>query len=110
VFFPDPRAQHWSPASLRANSNGLASGNVRDEAALHALYEVVERDVLSRPTDESLARAPSIDPESIPDETCLGMVESIRGAGGRISVQHLPNPFGVPTFRVLAWSWDFPFP
>jgi ribosomal protein S12 methylthiotransferase accessory factor len=109
VFFPDVRAQHWSPASLRANSNGLASGNVRDEAALHALYEIVERDALTRPVRDDFPGAPRIDPESIPDETCLVLVRSLDEVGGRISVAHLPNPFGVPTFRVLIWSVDFSF-
>jgi ribosomal protein S12 methylthiotransferase accessory factor len=110
VFFPNPRHQHWSPASLRANSNGLASGNVRDEAALHALFEVVERDVLSRPAQDRYADAPFIDPTSIPDDTCLRMIRAVSEAGGRISVQHLPNPFEVPTFRAVLWCWDFPFP
>jgi ribosomal protein S12 methylthiotransferase accessory factor len=110
VFFPDPHAQHWSPTSMRTNSNGLASGNVRDEAALHALYEVVERDVLGRPTARELARWPCVEPESIPDDTCLRMVRSVRAAGGRMSVQHLPNPYGIPTYRAVVWSWDFPLP
>ncbi|MFD1277831.1 YcaO-like family protein [Streptomyces kaempferi] len=36
----------WSPDLLRATSTGLARGNSRNEALLHALFEVVERDML----------------------------------------------------------------
>ena len=32
---------------FRSDSNGLASGNVMEEAILHALFEVIERDALS---------------------------------------------------------------
>ncbi|MEU9438939.1 YcaO-like family protein [Streptomyces sp. NPDC048252] len=44
------RAQRpqWSPDLMRATSTGLACGNSWDEALLHALFEVVERDVLYR--------------------------------------------------------------
>ncbi|MFI5825431.1 YcaO-like family protein [Streptomyces rishiriensis] len=34
----------WSPPLLYSNFNGLASGNMREEALLHGLYEVLERD------------------------------------------------------------------
>ncbi|MFE3151216.1 YcaO-like family protein [Streptomyces sp. NPDC059218] len=36
------RAQRseWSPDLLRATSTGLACGNTRDEALLHALFEI----------------------------------------------------------------------
>jgi len=110
IAFPDPTTQQWSAAFIRPNSNGLASGNVLDEAALHGLYEVVERDVLCGPTPDELTTIPAIDPESISDETCLGMVRAVHDAGGKVSVQPLPNPYDIPTFRVQAWSWDFPFP
>ncbi|WP_213456333.1 YcaO-like family protein [Rhizomonospora bruguierae] len=110
VFFPDPRTQHWSPASLRANSNGLASGNVWEEAALHALYEIIERDVLCRPSLSDVAAAPAVDPRSIPDEVCAGLTRSVLAAGGRIAIQHLPNAFGIPTYRAVIWSWEFAMP
>lgn len=32
---------------FRSDANGLAAGNVREEAILHAIYEVIERDALS---------------------------------------------------------------
>ena len=37
----------WRPRGILRSSNGLASGNSLAEAALHALYEVIERDALA---------------------------------------------------------------
>lgn len=108
VCFRDPRLHQWSPGWIRANSNGLASGNSAEEAQLHALYEVVERDALSRPSAEELERIPRIDPASVADDTCAELVERIAAAGGKVSIQLLPGAFGIPTFRCLLWSWDFP--
>ncbi|NHA00712.1 hypothetical protein G5V59_13750 [Nocardioides sp. W3-2-3] len=108
ICFRDPAAHRWSPVDLRPSSNGLASGNCREEAALHALYEVIERDALSRPTLAEIAAAPSIDPSSVPDPVCAAMVEAITGAGGQISIALLPSRFGVPTFKCLVWSLGLP--
>ncbi|MFC5204682.1 YcaO-like family protein [Streptomyces kaempferi] len=43
---PPMARPEWSPDLLRATSTGLARGNSRNEALLHALFEVVERDML----------------------------------------------------------------
>jgi ribosomal protein S12 methylthiotransferase accessory factor len=108
VCFPDPSTQRWAPDGLRATTNGLASGNSRDEAALHALYEVVERDALSRPSAAELARAPVVDPDSVGDPACRAMLDAIAAAGSLVSLTCLPSRFGVPTFKCLVWGWDFP--
>lgn len=108
VCFPDPHREQWTPGWIRANSNGLASGNSTEEAALHALYEVVERDALSLPSAAELEGIPRIDPASVDDPVCADMIERITGAGGKLSLQLLPGSFGIPTFRCLLWSWDFP--
>jgi ribosomal protein S12 methylthiotransferase accessory factor len=44
--FTDPAG--WRPRAFQETSNGLASGNTLIEATLHALYEVIERDAVSR--------------------------------------------------------------
>ena len=108
VCFRDPTARVWSPFDIRPTSNGLASGNCREEAALHALYEVVERDALSRPTLAELGTAPVVDPGSVPDPTCARMSAAVTSAGGRLSIARLPNRFGIPTFSCTVWSWDLP--
>lgn len=45
VFHPY-NPQRWNPL-FRSNTNGLASGNTIEEAVLHGLLEVIERDALS---------------------------------------------------------------
>lgn len=52
VFVPDNAVFHpYNPQSanqlFRSNTNGLASGNTIEEAVLHGLLEVIERDALS---------------------------------------------------------------
>ncbi len=52
VFVPSNAVFHpYNPASgnqiFRSNTNGLASGNTVEEAVLHGLLEVIERDALS---------------------------------------------------------------
>jgi ribosomal protein S12 methylthiotransferase accessory factor len=96
----------WSVPGLRWNSNGLASGNSRDEASLHALYEIVERDGLSRqPVD---APREYIDPESITDDHCAALIALILSSGAMLSIDRVPNRFGVPCFNAEVWSHDFP--
>lgn len=108
VCFSDPSQVRWTPSYIRANSNGLASGNSREEAAVHALYEVIERDALSRPAPQDMGSLAAVVPDSLADPVCRDMVERIRGADGRLGIQLLPSPLGVPTFRCVLWSWDFP--
>src|SRR5262245_39624112 len=56
VRLTSPAEQQWRPVGLRAGSNGLASGNTLEEAALHALYEIIERDAVSREDDPDRRR------------------------------------------------------
>ncbi len=94
VFMP------WEPADeLRAfgwTSNGLASGNTPEEATLHALFEVLERDALSmqRARDESQW----VRPESLPAPFCE-LATAWRSRGVHLAVRHLPNAFGLPCFE-----------
>lgn len=110
VFFPDPSSQGWDPAFLQTNSNGLASGNILQEAAVHALYEIIERHVLCGVNDADMSWLPAVDPQTVPDPVCRDLVAAIREAGGSLLIQALPNDLGVPTFRALLWSWEFSIP
>jgi ribosomal protein S12 methylthiotransferase accessory factor len=96
----------WHPPGFVRTSNGLASGNTRDEATLHALYEVVERDAVSGhvdagPDDELVL-------ESVTDAGCAELIDRIRRAGAVLTATQLPNRFGLPCFRATVWSADFP--
>lgn len=69
--------------SFRGSSNGLASGNDRWEAAIHAICEALERDDVSRftalPEEEQDARR--IQLSTIDDPGCLGLLSRYEEAG-----------------------------
>jgi ribosomal protein S12 methylthiotransferase accessory factor len=69
------------------SSNGLASGNTLVEATLHALYEVLERHLLSHFVvgDEfAIESADVLDPDSISDPGIGELVSRIRSAGVKL--------------------------
>jgi ribosomal protein S12 methylthiotransferase accessory factor len=57
------------PRAFAFSTNGLASGNTLEEATLHGLYEVIERDVVTRHIRAGLSlrppRAERVRPESV---------------------------------------------
>jgi ribosomal protein S12 methylthiotransferase accessory factor len=101
-----PHEQRWHPGGLRAGSNGLASGNCGEEAALHALYEVIERDVISQPDLEDVRV--DIDPRSITDSMCGALLDRVHSAGATVRIFYVPNRFRVPCFGARIWTEDFP--
>lgn len=103
-------APHWLPASafwigepqLTAfTSNGLASGNTPDEAVVHGLLEVLERDALARLCGGGLSRAnlsaATIEPTSITDARVLELGERIRVAGVRLVLMRVASSVPVHT-------------
>jgi len=80
------------------SSNGLASGNTVEEATVHALFEVMERDTLAmnRAADASLAIDPATLPEPYPT-----LAARWRAQGVELAVRWLPGAFGLPCFA--AW-------
>ncbi|CAL9572560.1 hypothetical protein SUDANB95_04825 [Actinosynnema sp. ALI-1.44] len=104
VSWQSPAGARWRPPGLEWSTNGLASGNSRDEAVLHALYEIVERDAISASDGEAVP----VDLQSVPDAECAALVERVRAGGARLDVALLPSRFGVPCFSARIWSDDFP--
>jgi ribosomal protein S12 methylthiotransferase accessory factor len=94
----------WAPPLFVLSSNGLASGNTFTEAALHGLYEVVERDALSR--------AETADPTYLDlttvDGPAAGVLEQFAAADIDVRVEVLPSPTGLACFRASIWSEMFP--
>ncbi|MBF6438344.1 YcaO-like family protein [Nocardia cyriacigeorgica] len=91
---------------FRETSSGLASGNEPDEAALHGLYEIFERDSTARlgaPGD----RIP-IDPRSVRDTHCAFLIERMMEAGWDLTLDAVPSRFGVPTFIASVFSHEYP--
>ncbi|WP_205325319.1 YcaO-like family protein [Glycomyces sp. YM15] len=94
----------WTPPLFMLNSNGLASGNTFTEAALHGLYEVIERDALSR---AETAEPRFLDLATV-DGSAAGVLEQLAAAEIDVRVEVLPSPTGLACFRATIWSEMFP--
>jgi ribosomal protein S12 methylthiotransferase accessory factor len=96
VFVPSPVAAPEVP--FGATTNGLASGNTIEEATLHGLLEVMERDAVSmnRARDESQWIASDELPEPF-----RAMAARWRTIGIELAVRFVPNAFELPCFE--AW-------
>lgn len=80
------------------SSNGLASGNTRTEATLHALLEVLERDALTM--NHANDRSAFVDCEQLPDPLAE-YARSWQRQGIELIVRAIPNAIGLPCFA--AW-------
>jgi ribosomal protein S12 methylthiotransferase accessory factor len=85
-----------------AGTNGLASGNNRAEAVLHALCEVVERDAtalweLSPDTRESRR----LDLSTVDDPVCRSLLEQYERADVLVMAWDTTSDVQIATFRVV---------
>jgi len=82
------------------SSNGLASGNDRWEAVIHAICEVLERDGQGRfgalPEAEQDARRIRLD--TIRDPDCGWLLERYEAAGVSVAVWDTTGPAGIASF------------
>jgi ribosomal protein S12 methylthiotransferase accessory factor len=94
VLIPYGHDRKWS-CYFGSNSNGLASGNDREEATLHALAEVLERDIRSFHSvhDTSAIVELSTTPPEI-----QAVHKSILDAGLSLYIRYVENPFRLPFF------------
>lgn len=109
-------AEGWIPAELAFNpappdvetplygssSNGLASGNSVLEASIHALYELIERDIWS--IEFVRNRSAHLDPhEGLP---CYvqKIVEAADRNGLRLVTRYVPNDYGIPFFATFLFD------
>ena len=106
VCLARPGHRGWTPPGFRRTSNGLASGNCGEEAALHALYEVIERDAIRGEPWEEPSRF--IDPDSVTDPGCAALLDRLRAAGMVFDLVLVPSRFDVPCFAARVWSADLP--
>jgi len=84
---------------FRSDSNGLASGNVIEEAILHALFEVIERDALSIADQEhDLGRRLIIGTECAARE----ILDRFEENGIDIHLWLLAGKTGIPTVAAAA--------
>ncbi|MDD1678840.1 MAG: YcaO-related McrA-glycine thioamidation protein [Methanomicrobiales archaeon] len=87
------------PPLFRTNTNGLASGNTREEAIFHALTEVIERDAWS--LVETLRNAgPRI--AGADGETVTGLLERFHRAEIEVHLRDITSDLGIPTIAAVA--------
>ncbi|MBN1109994.1 MAG: YcaO-related McrA-glycine thioamidation protein [Methanomassiliicoccales archaeon] len=85
---------------FRSNTNGLASGNNLEEAVLHAMCEVVERDAWSI---SEARRSPRKD--VVVEKDCLvvgELLEKFRSQGVEVHLKDLTSDVGIPTIAAAA--------
>ncbi|MDF3144172.1 MULTISPECIES: YcaO-like family protein [unclassified Streptomyces] len=98
----------WSPDLLRATSTGLACGTTRDEALLHALCEVVERDVLYRDGQSGGRRRTLIAPGTVDDPYARDVLDRLTAAQMAVEIALVDGPYGLPVALAYLWSEDLP--
>jgi len=93
---------------FQATTNGLASGNHWLEAALHGLYEVVERDAIAlwRAGGERAREARAVALDGIDGETSVGLLAHYRAARVAVRVWDVTSDIGLPCFVALAVAPD----
>lgn len=95
-------ARAFTPRMFRPTSNGLASGNCPEEAALHALCELVERHALALARREP-GRKVALDLATLPAGYARDLVAGLRRAGARLAVYDVSWEARVPAlFAELA--------
>ncbi|MFE4574607.1 YcaO-like family protein [Streptomyces chartreusis] len=99
----------WRLHLPSSSTNGLASGNTRAEGLCHALYELIERDVISDLSDgQRPVAAQRIDPGSVEDAGCATLIGRLSRARIWFELWSLPNRFGVPVMVCYLWREDQP--
>ncbi len=86
-----------------ASTNGLASGNTRDEALLHGLCEVIERDAVTlwKLAPGAFDGRCAVRLDSVEDPGCRWLLERFSAAGVRVAVFDATSDVGVPVFAAL---------
>lgn len=102
VHAPASAVYFHEPSFHATSTNGLASGNHPIEADLHALYELIERDTVSRlSVDGRLQireRARVIDQATIDHPLLADLLARIEAAESSLRLLWLPSPLPVHTF------------
>lgn len=93
---------HRRPAMHYTTTNGLASGNHLAEATLHALYELIERDAMTKlGIDGRLqirACTKAVDPDTIDAPELRSILNQAKADDTRVILLWLPSAVPVHTF------------
>ena len=98
VYYPAPEV---GQSLFNSSTNGLASGNSVLEASIHALAELIERDIWSFEfiRDSSLWVAPETLPPFVGD-----ILERARLEGLKLVVRYVPNAYGLAFFSAFIFD------
>lgn len=101
TFFNQDRATLGSAFSLLwPTSNGLASGNSLPEALCHALFELIERDCISKKNSLSLTER-ALDLSHLPSAQCSELVKRIQKQGYELRIYDIRSALNIPCYYVL---------
>jgi len=86
-----------------ATTNGLASGNTRGEAVLHALMEVIERDAVTlwKLGAAAWGGDTALRLETVTDPACRAVLAMFARAGIEVAVWDVRSDIGAPCFLCL---------
>ena len=86
---------------FKSNTNGLASGNILEEAILHGMLEVIERDAWSifELTHKNYAQ---IDLDSIESELVNDIIDKFESEGIKIKLMDFTADIKIPTIAASA--------
>ncbi|MGQ9759887.1 MAG: YcaO-related McrA-glycine thioamidation protein [Candidatus Methanomethylicaceae archaeon] len=93
VFHPYRRENQL----FRTNTNGLAAGNVMEEAVLHGLLEVIERDALSL-FEFGVTRGRELQTDSC--ELAGSLLRRFREKSIQVYIKEITSDIGIPTIAV----------
>ncbi len=103
IFVPASAVFHPLPLEyfqlFRTSTNGLASGNTREEAVFHALMEVIERDAWSL-VEASRDTGPGI--QNITDPLSADLLGRFREAGVEVTIRDITSDIGIPTIAAVS--------
>ena len=96
VFHPLPKEY---PQLFRTNTNGLASGNVLEEAVFHGLSEVIERDAWSL-VEAVKDTGPLV--SGVADGLAAEILEKFARAEVEVRIKDITSDVGVPTIAAAS--------
>jgi len=89
-----------------ASSNGLASGNSIEEATVHGICEIIERDAITLWNERRIVDLDrsGIDLETVDDPLCLSTLQKLDHADLNCHVWDITSDIGIPTFYCVLFD------
>jgi YcaO-like protein with predicted kinase domain len=101
---PAPEGQGY----FVVTTNGLAAGNSSDEALLHAICELIERDAVAlwMVTRRVGRAAPPLDKKSLAGSGCLHLLSILDGCPIQFDIWDITTDIGIPCFACVMDDAD----